>query len=427
MPRIRRRLGNRRGTQVQDQGVGAYSFAQFLVILLGIFVIISNLKTVLEHEQGEIKLRTASIQQRDKGSSVDHTLIDRIVEEAVQKAATKTKSEMEERFNEIKNAPKPTNEAVAQGDKDVNSNGVEQKDNTSEPKDTGSNGVDQKDSNSESTPRPRKTPRIPNVLVAGVQRGGTTSLTKYLSNNFNACSNKTDPSFFADTTVDLYAKLYSDCTPESKILVDGSPDALMYPEEIKRLYGEAGSIDELKIIVTLREPVERELSSYTYRRTQLENSRGGMNLVKRDGSVREFPDDIRDRLLKDFKRGNFKQLYSNYAVILSKWFELFDRKQILILSFNELKTNQTDYLNRIHSFLSLQPSKSMPKFPVEAKSEYHETKTAKLCKFMNYCWNRFFRQRDSKLRDLLQANPGPEMEQNPFPQFEVECQPEVED
>lgn len=407
MPRIRRRLGDhRRGAQ--NHGVGSYSFAQFLVIFLGIVVIIVNLKSILEHEQGEIRLRSASIQEKQSGNNVDQTLIGQIVEQAAQKAATETKSAIEDTLSELGKAP-ISNEALKNEethDEDPVNNG-------------GGDGVN----DSETALWPRKPPRIPNVLVAGVQRGATTSLTKYLSDNFHACSNRTDPLFFADADIASYGKLYSNCPEDSMIFVDGSPDALMYPEELKRLYDGDGSIDDLKVIVTLREPVERELSSYTYRRTQLERSLGGMNLVKGNGSVREFSEDIRDRLLRDLKRGNQKQLYGHYAIILGKWFELFDRKQILVLSYDELKSNQMDYLKRIHSFLSLEPSNPVSEFPFEAQSEYHEEKTEKLCKFMNYMWVRFFRQQNAKLNTLMQDNPGPEMEQYPFPTFEVECQP----
>jgi hypothetical protein len=401
MPRIRRRLGAGgdlgRSAQNQNQHgtAGAFSFAQFLIILLGIFVIIVNLKSVLEHERGELTLRAATVQT--KGHPLDQTLIDQIVENAAQQVASKATSHIEQHLR-----------AFAQSH-------IEETPTEA----TANQGID------ESKKWPFRMPRLPNVLVAGVQRGATTSLTKYIVDQFDACSVKSDRLFFAQEQVSptTYASLYSNCTG-NKIFVDGSPDTIMYPAEVKKLYEADGSIDNLKIIVTLREPVEREVSSYNYRRSQLEVNLGGTDLISRAGTVKDFTDDVRERLLQDVKRRNAKALYGFYADQLAQWFELFNRKQILILSFTELQRNETDYLNRVHSFLSQQPRQPHQVFPVEAQATYKAEKTENLCKFMGFVWSRFFRAQYKKLQELLNDHPGPAMEQTPLPPFEVQCTPE---
>jgi Sulfotransferase domain len=430
MPRIRRRLGDRAAqNQHQHGAAGAYSFAQFLVILLGIFVIVVNLKAVLEHERGELRLRAATVQNKDNSLLDQQTLIDQIVENAAQQVASKATSHIEKHLSAfaLSNIQAQSGNNVVENSKipETNAKDAAFSERTNQEADAQSNdaqGPDSKHGIGEFNEWPARKPKIPNVLVAGVQRGATTSLTKYLVDQFDACSYRSDRLFFAQEKLSAtsYASMYSNCTG-NKILVDGSPDTIMYPAEVKKLYEEDGSIDDLKIIVTLREPVERELSSYNNRRWQLEAKLGGADLIKRGGAVRDFTEDVRDRLLKDFKNQNVKALYGTYADQLAQWFQMFNRKQILILSFTELQRNQTAYLDRVHAFLSQQPRRPEQVFPVEAKAQYQQEKTEHLCKYMNFVWNRFFRAHDKKLQPLLTDNPGPVMEQTPFPPFQVQC------
>jgi Sulfotransferase domain len=423
MPRIRRRRVDR-SSQNQNHGGGTYSFAQFLVIVFGLFVIIFNLKSVIEHERGELQIRTATVQS--KGDTVDQSLIDQIVETAAQRVASKATSHIEQHLTAFVSLNQNKARVDEVDTTEANLEDEESFDRTTQ-QDYGqrNNSEDESPDGIESNQWPASKPRIPNVLVAGVQRGATASLTKYLVDQFDACSYRSDRLFFSQEQVNatMYARLYSNCTSQS-IFVDGSSDTILYPNEVKKIYDEDGSIDDLKVIVTLREPVERELSSYSYRRSQLNESFGGTDLIKKDGTVRSFMEDVKDRLLQDFKQQNEKALYGTYADQLKQWFEILDRKQILVLSFAELQANETDYLDRVHSFLSQKPRQASQVFPVEAKAEYQHERTENLCKFMNFMNARFFRSRNMKLEELLKDNPGPTMEQTPFPPFQLQCTPE---
>jgi len=48
------------------------------------------------------------------------------------------------------------------------------------------------------------------------------------------------------------------------IVIDGTPSYIKFPERVHKIYKRHGLIDQLRIVISLREPVSREISSYTH-------------------------------------------------------------------------------------------------------------------------------------------------------------------
>ena len=151
-------------------------------------------------------------------------------------------------------------------------------------------------------------PRIPNVLLAGAPKAGTTAITQYLQTRYpnEICLAQArngldytakEPHFFDNFDLyqqglEYYIQLYQHChnkrntnqnttsttnnnknnnntwhpssSQQPSILLDATPNSLAYAHAIYDLYQqeEPWALKTLKIIIVLREPMTRELSWY---------------------------------------------------------------------------------------------------------------------------------------------------------------------
>jgi hypothetical protein len=118
---------------------------------------------------------------------------------------------------------------------------------------------------------------------------------------------------------------------------------------------------------------------------------------------------------------------SLYAYYLTKWFEYFDRSsQILILNYDEVKTDPRQVQRRINDFLGTDiplvdeflvmnthdlPTKDK-RFGGRSKTRLHDVSNATIDEL-----SRIFDPSNQLLYDLLERSKGPPMEQRPFPRF----------
>lgn len=129
-------------------------------------------------------------------------------------------------------------------------------------------------------------PMLPNLLLAGTQKAGTTAVDNYMREQGMVCSaqRKRDLNGFQHTSakephffdisehfsmgIDFYMDLYSHCNFERdhKYLIDSTPNYQLFPERIHKAYKkkDPAALDNLKIIFTLREPVAREMSWFNH-------------------------------------------------------------------------------------------------------------------------------------------------------------------
>jgi hypothetical protein len=131
--------------------------------------------------------------------------------------------------------------------------------------------------------------QLPDVLIVGAAKSGTTSLTNYLIQHPKVSIPQKEPNFFsfygrtyetmptlirdkAIFTLPAFEALYQK-TPEGQVIIDASVSYLtLYKESIEniqKLYGD--QINRLKIIIILRNPVDRAFSHYVmFKRNNVE-------------------------------------------------------------------------------------------------------------------------------------------------------------
>lgn len=267
---------------------------------------------------------------------------------------------------------------------------------------------------------------------SGVQKGGTTSIAHYLNETQNACFS--DPiariskgegkeSHFFDnfktynsSGLEYYQRVFEHCEGK-QLIVDGTPEFMKTGERIFDTYTKHGSLDKLKIIISLREPVSREISWYNHRLRDCPEQAYARSVCNAETNESvPFVDVVQQELAWKLSNNETRNVYGTYVQYLKVFFELFDRKNILILSYDEAKSNPKTLLQRIHKFLDL-PGKPKQLPHDNSDKGKHEMPPCAVQRALA----RRFKPYNQELFKLLEENPGPKMEQRPFPKFTNEC------
>lgn len=195
--------------------------------------------------------------------------------------------------------------------------------------------------------------RIPNLIIPGVPKAGTSALFNYLTQHPDIFRSKVkEPHTY--TFTERYAQrnkegkysfshLYQDYK-DQQYIVDASTTYMISELAIERIINEG--IDH-KFIIVLRDPIERIESHYNWL-----NSMGLIDL--------NFEDEITFWLKEKFDpqvkfEGNFKNYveFSMYGKQLKSIFDKVKKENILVVNTYDLKFNTHSLLERIFEFLGI--------------------------------------------------------------------------
>ncbi|MBD3276104.1 MAG: hypothetical protein GF372_12380 [Candidatus Marinimicrobia bacterium] len=175
------------------------------------------------------------------------------------------------------------------------------------------------------------------VFIIGAMKAGTTSLFDSLANHPQICPSKVkEPEYFSSNErhrakLDNYESLWNFNPVEHKYKLEGSTGYTKYPFEKNVPENIASYGISPRFIYLVRDPVERIESQYNF-----------LNL-KSDDAPQSFTDPYYINL-------------SKYNMQLQQYLKIFpDTRNFLILDFEEMKLNNTDFLSKISSFLEIQP------------------------------------------------------------------------
>ncbi len=192
----------------------------------------------------------------------------------------------------------------------------------------------------------------PNLFIVGPPKTGTTSLYRYLNSVPDIfLSSIKEPHYFSQIPLsngkkffeqisdkEDYLKLFKNAK-DKKILVDASTSyfaAALAPELIYK------NSPDARIIISLRDPVERTYSSYFWHRSY--------------GRLRTtFHDELEFELTNkdDLTKPSLRLETGLYSQKLKKYLETFGPKQVKILIFEEWIKDVRNTINEIIKFLGL--------------------------------------------------------------------------
>lgn len=204
----------------------------------------------------------------------------------------------------------------------------------------------------------------PDYIILGTQRGGTTSLFRYLGTHPDVRNpTKKEPHFLTDRFhrgASWYLGQFPETLLPGEITGEATPYALFHPQSPLRA---KVLTPHARFIVLLRDPVERAFSHF-----QLERSLGVENLsfsdaitaesVRLEGEHRRLQS---DPTYVSFNHKHFSyRARGDYAAQLSRWLENFPRDQFLILKSEDLYREPRATMQRVLDFLGLSEFDSGP-------------------------------------------------------------------
>jgi hypothetical protein len=200
---------------------------------------------------------------------------------------------------------------------------------------------------------------LPDFLVIGVMKGGTTSFFNYLAQH-----PQINPPFrkeikFFDIHYSQGLDWYRAHFPlrfkmKSGMLTgEATPYYIFHPTAPERV---AKVLPNVKLIALLRNPVDRAYSHYNH---MVRVGREPLSFEEAIAREAERLDGEAEKIIADPRYSTFKHLHYSYLARgryieqLEKWFALFPRRQILILPSEELYTSPATAYRQAVEFLGL--------------------------------------------------------------------------
>ncbi len=201
--------------------------------------------------------------------------------------------------------------------------------------------------------------RNSHLIIGGTTKAGTTSLFIYLNDHPDICgSNVKETRFFLDPDYPLPAKYryedglghyndYFNHCQQQVLSMEATPDYLYSPGTPRKI---KESLPEVRLLFILRDPVERLISWYRFAKqigqlpdeTSLDQY---VHLQIRQGEHGA----LAEQHMRALQQGR-------YSVFLAPYFDLFERDQICVLNYTDLKTDAAALMAEICRFAGADPS-----------------------------------------------------------------------
>jgi hypothetical protein len=177
---------------------------------------------------------------------------------------------------------------------------------------------------------------LPNLIVIGAQKCGTTSLHYYLDQHPEiAMSRPKELNFFSrdawERGVAWYAAQFK---PGAAIRGESSPSYTFYPRHrgvAERMYS---IVPDAKLIYLVRDPIDRIVSHYLH---------DYVSGVEHRGIEEALADPNRDRFLA----------VSKYFMQLEQYLAFYPRSSVLVLTHDELLHDRTGTMRQVFDFLGV--------------------------------------------------------------------------
>jgi Sulfotransferase domain len=255
---------------------------------------------------------------------------------------------------------------------------------------------------------------MPDFLIIGTQRGGTTSLYNYLMDRPGVGPAAVKELHFFDKKFHKGSAWYRAHFPTAiqkfsveftrkHRFVTGEASAyyLFHPHAPKRV---AQLIPEVKLIVLLRNPVDRAYSQYNF---EVELKRESLSFEDAIAAEEGRIGKERERILADeryvsFDHSRFSYLARGaYVDQIRAWMEFFPREQFLILRSEDFYTNPASVLEEVSQFLHLAPLEKHERIKSYKQHNYNNTPYSQMDAATRKRLLAYFEPHNRRLSDFL--------------------------
>lgn len=236
--------------------------------------------------------------------------------------------------------------------------------------------------------------KCPNLILAGVNKAGTTSLFRYLQNHPNVgCSSVKETCFFLPyrygepaPKISGYHRFFEHLGEKEKIVIESTPGYFYGGTPLAEAI--AQNCPNVKIVIVLRDPLERLKSFYKFKIAEAEIDKST-----------SFPDYIESCLHmshKDLRNRKNNRYFgvegSLYGSYVEPWLITFG-KSVLFIDFDELASDPLGTTNLVLDWVGLSPLPDTATMTVEnktiqSKSQFLHKFAMSFNKNFETLWNR---------------------------------------
>lgn len=248
---------------------------------------------------------------------------------------------------------------------------------------------------------------LPDFLIIGAQKAGTSSLFQYLAQHPQVFASLEKEVHYFDTHFRKPLRWYqsnfptvsefdSKCREKRMLCGEASPYYLYHPLVPKRVKEQ---LPNAKLLVILRDPVERTYSHYkhevAYKREKLGFKDALAAEPERLEGVEEALISGRAERIHAHPRYSYVDR-SRYTEQLQRWFEYFDREQFHIITLENLKRDPAATMKGVFSFLGIDNVNS-----IEYKVYYAATRSSSVPEEQRLELENVFAEEKIRLQEML--------------------------
>lgn len=195
---------------------------------------------------------------------------------------------------------------------------------------------------------------LPNTIIVGAPKSGSSSLYWWLSSHPEVCASKTKETHFFDDSInprfnasanvlnhglDKYMQYFDHCPADVKVIMEATPIYMYQKNALKHL----SAFDEKpKIVFILREPSVRAHSQFRFNKYRLGN-------IPLDKTYINYLSETKLTDADPLKRGE-------YIDFIVQWIEYFSKENIHVMQLEMVFKDRVNELKKLASFLSIDPS-----------------------------------------------------------------------
>lgn len=231
-------------------------------------------------------------------------------------------------------------------------------------------------------------------IIAGTQKGGTTALDEYFRKHQNICmAEKKEVHFFDedryfDNHITNYSKYHKYFNPNdhSQVIGEATPIYMYWNKAIERIHVYNSQI---KLIIILRNPIERAFSHWNMERDKGRDSRTFLQAIIDEDSKINSQNHFQNKTFSYLDRGYYSKQIKNI-------YNYFNKNQLLILRNEDLRQDPDNILVDIAKFLSIPPFN-----PIDHKEINSRSYPFKMSKEELSFLKKFYQEEFNSLENIL--------------------------
>jgi hypothetical protein len=252
---------------------------------------------------------------------------------------------------------------------------------------------------------------LPNYLIIGAAKSGTSSLYEYLIQHPNVQPASGKEIYFFDMNYDKGINWYRTFFPlsnnfsktaKNSIVGEATPRYLDHPHAPYRI---KKYIPNCKFIILLRNPIDR---AYSHWNMMVNHNREDLSFEEAIDKEKNRTNGLFEKMAKD-KSFYSKEYYwysylerGIYSKKIKKWFEIFPKNQFLILKSEDLFSKPSEIFHQTQDFLNI-PKIILDEFKTVRKGIY---KNKSISSNTRKSLSDFFKPYNEELYSLIGVNLG---------------------